>query len=144
MKLIIATLIAVCLLCSVLHAKCPLSEAVISGTVVNSNKSGGIGNAKLLFFFDDASQFLQNGYASSELEYVSTNSSGIFKATAFYDTFSSSFFGSDKCESIPSELTVIVIAPGHTAQRFVHQIKHNELVPQTERLEIHLPIFQLK
>jgi hypothetical protein len=102
-------------------AKCAFAKYTITGTIQDNSARKAISDATLFFFFDDNESTLSGG--SKYPDFFTTDTNGVYVATAFFDTYSGGGLFGDRCNSKPKKLTVIITASGYLARRVVFHTK---------------------
>lgn len=102
-------------------AKCAFAKYTITGTIQDDSTRRAISDATLFFFFDDNESTLSGG--SKYPDFFTTDTNGVYAATAFFDTYSGGGLFGDRCKSKPKKLTIIITAPGYLARRVVFSTK---------------------
>ena len=120
-------------------AKCAFAKYTITGTVQDESRRQAISNATLFFFFDDYKSTLSEGYKTKYPDFFTTDTKGIFVATAFFDTYSGGGLFGDRCNSKPKRLTVIITASGYLTRRVIFNTKHLNIGGETLDHTIELP-----
>jgi len=103
-------------------AKCAFAKYTITGTIQDDSTRQTISNAKLFFFFDNNESTISAGYFSTYPDFFTTDSDGIFVATAYFDTYSA-WLLFDRCNKNPKTLTVVITAPGYLTKRIIFKKK---------------------
>ncbi len=104
-------------------AKCAFAKYTITGTIRDESTGQAISNATLFFFFDDYKSTLSEGYKTKYPDFFTTDTKGIFVATAFFDTYSGCGLFGDRCNRKPKLLTVFITAPDYLTKRVIFKKK---------------------
>ena len=102
-------------------AKCAFAKYAMTGTIQDDSTRKAISGATLFFFFDDNESTLSGG--SKYPDFFTTDTNGVYAATAFFDTHSRGGLFGDRCKSKPKKLTIIITAPSYLARRVVFSTK---------------------
>ena len=103
-------------------AKCAYAKYTITGTVQDDSTGQVVSNATLFFFFDNNQSTFSGGPKYQYPDFFTTDTNGMFVATAFFNTFSGGWFF-DRCNRKPKNLTVVITASGYLTKRVIFKRK---------------------
>jgi hypothetical protein len=99
-------------------AKCALRPYRIAGVIVDRESGQPVQDATVHVFLDDYESTQAGGYFTGPLDFFTSDRSGRFDATAYFDTYSGSgLFGGDRCTRKPKKITLVVAAREYPSRR---------------------------